>query len=323
MLHRIPLLILLVLLGNLAHAQTCCTAGAPISSFLEINGLDEKATSIQLLYEYKNIDLLVDNDIRLTNDPRTRFGQNVGVKVDYTLSSKWAFSALIPLVHQSRETFSQQQSSIGIGDLSLITQYMIFANNRSSWNISGGMKLPIGKVSHRDPSGIFFSPDMQSGTGSYDFLVRSSFNQTRFLFPFLTSNVSVLYKKNGINDDFGSTENFGGRSFAFGDEAVAVVSLRYLQDYKLGFLIPDLSLKYRWGGPNQEQQVEAPNSGGHWVSLPLGFSIVPDELKSIRFYGEIPLYQKLDGLQITTKYLVGLQLSYLIKKKNIDNLIEF
>ena len=323
MFSRILILPIFVLLANSLNGQTCCTAGAPISSFLEVNGMDEKATSIQLIYEYKSINLLVDNNQRLTNDPRSRLGQNVALKVDFTQNTKWAYSVILPLVYQSRETVSQRQTSLGLGDLTLIAQYIVFANSKSSLNFSAGAKLPIGRVNHRDDSNIFLSPDMQSGTGSYDFLVRSSYNESRFIFPFLTANASLLFRRNGFNDDFGSTENFGGRSFAFGNEAIAVAGLRYLQDYKLGFLIPDLGLKYRWGGSNQEQRIDAPNSGGHWVSLPLGFSYVPDDIKSIRLFGEIPLYQKLEGLQITTNFLVGVQLSYLIKKKNnIETLID-
>ena len=321
MLSRIILVLLIISIAFSSMAQTCCTAGAPISSFLEVNSIDEKTSSVQLLYEYKNINLLVDNSEVLVNDPRSRFGQNVALKVDHTFTDKWAFSFILPLVHQERRTFSETQSSIGIGDLSLLTQYVLFANSRSSMNITAGVKLPTGVVSHRSASNIFLSPDMQSGTGSFDFLIRSSYNRTRFIFPFLTANVSAIFRKNGKNSDFGSTENFSGRSFAFGDEAQAVAGLRYLQDYKLGFLIPDISLKYRWGGANLEQELQAPNSGGHWVSLPVGFSYVPDKLKSVRVYGELPLYQKLEGLQITTKFLVGLQLSYLIKRKKTDQLI--
>lgn len=322
MFFRLQILLCLSTLGYQSLAQTCCTAGAPISSFLEVNSMDEKSISIQLLYEYKNINLLVDNSERLENDPRSRFGQNVALKFDYTLNNKWAFSLIAPFVHQSRMTFSETQSSLGVGDVSLLAQYMLYANSKTSLNISAGIKLPTGIVSQRGVSGIFLSPDMQSGTGSYDFLIRSSYNHTRFIIPFLTANVSAVFRKNGSNDDFGSTENFGGRSFAFGDEAVALIGLRYLQDYKLGFLIPDISLRYRWGGPNKEQNNTAPNSGGHWLSLPVGFSYVHDDIKSIRLYGEIPIYQKIEGLQITTKFLIGLQMTYLIKKKTTDNLIE-
>lgn len=311
------------LLQNI-YSQTCCTAGAPISSNLEISNSEINSFSFQLGYSYKSINLLIDNDERLVNDPRTRYGQNLGLKVDYVLSKKWAVSAILPLVHQARSTISQSQSSFGLGDLSLIGQYLVYGDQRSALNVSGGVKLPIGKVDHRDASNIFLSPDMQSGSGSYDFIFRTSYNRTRFLTPLMTINVSAVFRRNGFNHSFGSTDNFEGRSFAFGNNAIFVLGLRYLINYKLGFLIPDVALKYRWGGANQEEESTASNSGGNWISVPIGFSYDLDGKKSVRLYGELPVYQKLDGLQITTDFEVGVQLSYLLlQKNNTDNLIEF
>jgi len=305
-----------------ANAQTCCTAGAPISTNLEISNSDVNTLLVQLSYEYKSINLLIDDNKKLTSDPRSRLGQNVSLKLDYILSKKFAISTILPAVHQSRSTVSQSQSSFGLGDLTLIGQYTIFADPRNAINVGAGIKLPLGKVNHRDDSNIFLSPDMQSGSGSFDFILRTSVNRTGFLLPQLTGNFSAVYRKNGLNDSFGSTDTFGGRSFGFGDSAIFILAFKYLLDYKQGFLIPDVALKYRWGSANQEEVTIAPNSGGNWFSIPLGFSYDLDGKKSLRAYGELPIYQKLEGLQITTDFIVGLQLSYLLNKKNTVHLIE-
>ena len=296
--------------GISAIGQTCCSAGAPVSAFLEIVQAKEKSMSIQLNYEYKSINLLIDNNDRLENDQRTRYGQNVSFKLDYTLNSKWAFSALIPFVHHSRNTLSENQNSYGIGDLSLLTQYNLISNELHNVNISSGVKFPVGLTSHKGPSQIFLSPDMQSGSGSFDYLVRASYSKSDFIIPFMSSLVSLVYRKNGTNESFGSSDGFAGRRFAFGDELVSVFGLRYLKTFEAGFFIPDLSLKIRWSKSNIEQGVDSPNSGGKWVSIPLGFSFVPDETKSIRVYTEIPVYQDLEGLQITTDFLIGVQFIY-------------
>jgi len=323
MVTRYLLVLWLFLFALKANAQTCCTAGAPISSNLEISNGEKHSLLVQLSYEYKSINLLIDENKRLTNDPRSRFGQNLSLKLDYILSQKFAVSAIIPGVQQGRSTISQSQRSFGLGDVTLITQYAILSKPKSALNLAAGIKLPLGKVNHRDGSNIFLSPDMQSGSGSFDFIVRSSYNLTGFVFPLLSANASALYRKNGLNDSFGSTENFGGRSFGFGDNAIFVFGLKYLLDYKQGFLIPDLAIKYRWGSANREETTLAPNSGGHWLSIPFGLSYDLDGTKTIRFYSELPVYQKLKGLQITTDFIVGLQLSYLIKTKNSDQLIKY
>ncbi|MEM9544332.1 MAG: hypothetical protein AAGA77_00090 [Bacteroidota bacterium] len=292
------------------QAQTCCSAGVPISTFMEIASSEKNSFSIQLNHEYRSINWLVDNNTRLENDPRSRYGQNTSLKFDYSLNSKWAFSALIPFVHHSRNTTSESQNSFGLGDLGLLMQYNVLSKSLYSLNVVAGIDLPIGNTSHRGSSQILLSPDMQSGSGSMDFLVGTSYAKTDFLLPFLSHFVIANYRWNGTNDSFGSTANFNGRSFAFGDEFMVVTGFRYMHTLSAGFLIPDAGVRIRWQDPNSEQGADAPNSGGRWLSLPFGLSFVPDKSKSIRLYTELPIYQNLNGLQITTNFTVGIQFIY-------------
>jgi len=302
------------------HAQTCCSAGVPMSALLEIVNTNEKSFSIQANYEYRSINLLVDNNSRLENDPRSRYGQNVSFKLDYILNSKWAFSTLIPFVHHSRNTSSESQNSFGLGDISILTQYSIFSNLTHNLNLLAGVELPTGIVNHKGSSQIILSPDMQSGSGSFDFLLGVTYSKSDFLTPFLSGFINTSYRWNGSNENFGSRDNFAGRSFAFGDEFVAIAGLKFMHTMKSGFLIPDLSLKMRRSGSNIEQNVDAPNSGGRWISLPLGLSYVPDNSKSMRIYTEFPIYQDLNGLQITTDFIIGIQFRYTRDRNKIGEI---
>lgn len=281
-----------------------------MSTFIDIADANDRSISFQLNYEYKSINLLVDDNERLENDPRSRYGQSISMKWDFTLNSKWAFSAVVPLIHHSRSTISENQNSFGIGDLSVFSQYRLYSNESHQVNISAGIKFPIGTTDHQDESMIILSPDMQSGSGSTDLFFRTAYSKSDFLIPFLSGNVSFLYKENGTNESFGKRGSFAGRSFAFGDEFSSTAGLNYLSTFDFGFLIPDINLKFRRSTANVEQGIDASNSGGQWLSLPLGIAFVPDETKSIRIYTEIPLYQDLSGLQITTDFLIGIQLKY-------------
>ena len=184
MLKTIVILVYLLISLN-AGGQTCCTAGAPISTSLEINKSSPKTWNLQLGYEYKSINTLVENDNRLKNDDRSRYGQSTTLKLDYSFSNKIAFSIITPLVHQSRNTFSAQENSLGIGDLSIISQYALVVKKEYVWIIAAGLKIPTGKSNHKDDSLITLSPDMQSGSGSIDILLRSAFVKEN-LFNFYT-----------------------------------------------------------------------------------------------------------------------------------------
>ncbi len=318
--YKIILFVFFQCIGFEAYAQTCCSAGVPMNSLLEIANSNEKSFSIQANYEYRSINLLVDNNSRLENDPRSRYGQNMSLKLDYILNSKWAVSTSIPFVHHSRNTSSESQNSFGLGDISVLAQYKLFSNETNNINLLAGAELPLGLTSHKGSSQIILSPDMQSGSGSFDFLLGATYSKSDFLTPFLSGFVNASYRWNGTNENFGSRDNFAGRSFAFGDEFVSIAGLRFTHTMKAGFLIPDISLKMRQSESNVEQSVDAPNSGGRWLSLPFGLSFVPNESKSFRVYTELPIYQDLDGLQITTDFTIGIQFIY---TKNRNEIGEF
>ena len=285
---------------------------------LNINSGDQKTISFQANYEYKSINRLVSDDMILENDPRTRYGQNISFKVDYILSKRWAVTALLPLVHQARTTFSESQNSFGIGDLTLLGQYTILKLASTELNVGLGLKLPTGSTSHKSAAGIFLSPDMQSGSGSLDYVFRLAGVTSSRKFPFLTTNYAVSYKKNSANDSFASTDNFGGRSFTFGDELLGQLGFAYQFISKNGFWIPDTVFKYRRGTANTEQTVSAPNSGGQWTSIEGGLSFVPNERYSIRANIELPIHQKIEGLQITTDLSFGVQFKYNFLPTNLD-----
>ncbi len=296
--------------------QTCCTAGAPVSSFYGIQTGEKNTWIINLNYEFKSINLLIDQNERLVNDPRRRSGQSLSAKIDYIVSNKWSFSAVLPVIQQSRKTISAEESSLGIGDILLVSQYQFLRKNDFTFGVSGGLKIPVGQRDHRSDAFIFLSPDMQSGSGSFDWIARLNLIKEHTGIPFLTSAFEVSYRDNGINNSFGSTSTFNGRRFGFGDEWVSMLSFNYQWITGQGTFIPDLSLRYRHQERNVEQSSLAPNSGGHWLSLPFGISYQPDPQKSLRIYTEIPLYQQLNGLQITTSFTAGIQFRYNLINKN-------
>jgi len=316
------ILLLVLFLGTDLNAQTCCTAGAPVGSYLGIQPASGKTLSLQLNYEYNSINLLVDQNNRIENDPRSRYGQSLSAKIDYAFNNKWAVSTILPFVHQARITRTESESSLGLGDLFFLVQYNLINNTFTTLSASGGIKLPIGKTNHKGNAGIFLSPDMQSGTGSVDYIVRTSFSRSNFLTPFSTGYFNSAFRFNGANEDFGSTPTFTGRNFAFGNESNSQLGLRYLFTTKHGFLSPDLGLKFRWADNNLEQNNDAPNSGGYWISLPLGFSFAPDENKSIALSAEFPIYQNLSGLQISTNFKLGFQVNYTFKNDKINSTLK-
>lgn len=323
---RLVLLLTFLVLSFYSWTQTCCSAGAQVSSIYTIPNEDKRVIAINVAYEYSNINLLIDNNERLINDPRTRFGQSILTKVDYVLNSRVSFSAALPFVHQSRKSISLQEQSFGIGDALILAQYIVASNKQFQVSISGGVKLPTGNTNQRN-QGIFLSPDMQSGSGTFDYIVQLGIDKKNLFSPFSTLSFRSYYRNNGVNNSFAKTETSNGRRFGFGDEWSSVLTYQYTFIRPKAFIIPDINLKVRTATANIELQSFAPNSGRTWLSFPFGLTYRPDEKKFFRAYAEIPLYQRLSGLQITTSFVTGLQFRYIFndpfKKRKLDENINF
>ncbi len=309
-LKYIVLLSLFILNILKISAQTCCSAGAPITSSFDIQSTASKTLSFNLGYEYKSVNRLVDNNKILKNDPRKRNGHNLLLKTDFNLNKKWGFSLMLPLVIQSRETASQSENATGLGDLTFLSQYVVYSKKEYSIKFMGGIKIPTGQQYIRDDRAIVLSPDMQSGSGTVDFIGRIAFEKPHIFIQNLSNQTSFSYRYNSTNNHFGDPDKIAGRQFSFGNETQFTTAFNYSTLLGTWFLIPELGLRWRHSDPNQEQGINAPNSGGYWLNVPIGIQVRPDEKWSFRMYGEIPIYQNLNGLQITTDYSIGIQFHF-------------
>lgn len=311
--------LLFPILGN---TQTCCSAGAPLSSGIGLSTKENKEVFFQIDYNHLNINRLIESNKVLINDPRERTADNILMRADVQLNNKIGVGILAPIVRHRRSTISEEQTSLGLGDIFLVGQTQLFNINESSGSFSLGIKLPSGKVTHTDDRNILISPDMQSGSGTFDLLGVLSLLEARILGTNINGQFNWIYRKNTTNNNFGSTGQNIGRSFQFGDEMILSTHLNYELVIGTWFVVPDLSLEYRHTSPNKEQGLVANNSGGDWLSLGFGIFILPGEKFSQRIYGSVPVYQNLQGLQISTNFEIGLQLSYRINiSKNNDSKI--
>jgi len=312
--------------ANSLKAQTCCSAGAPLTSTFQIAKDDAHVLNTQIKYTYRSINRLVDNREILINDPRTRLGNNLLLKLDYSLKKNFAVSAVLPYVFQSRTTISEEQSSAAIGDLLLVGQKSIPLKNDASLSFSVGTKLPTGKVNHFGERGIILSPDMQSGSGTFDFLFGTSFTKVHFLTNNLTFSSNVLFRKNTTNNNFGVIDGTGGREFKFGDEFLLETTFAYQQVWGTWFSTPYINLNYRFATANREEEGNiSNNSGGQWIGTQAGIQLAPNETFTFIIYGQVPFFQSLEGTQITTDFEVGIEFNYRIrtkkKEKTIDEII--
>ena len=134
--------------------------------------------------------------------------------------------------------------------------------------------------------------------------------QKHFIKKNVSFGASLLYRRNTTNDTFGETSTSSGRSFKFGDDFLADVTLSHQQLWGVWFATPYVNLQYRNSQANIEEESESPNSGGQWLSAQAGLQFVPKQNFNIKLYGQVPFYQSLQGTQITTDYEIGIEINH-------------
>ena len=187
--------------------------------------------------------------------------------------------------------------------------------------VATGFKLPTGTTTNIDPRGIFLSPDMQSGTGTFDFITSTSIVKRRIADSKFNAQLGFLYRVNTTNQRFGAINGSEGREFKFGNELQLDFSLNYELLLGATFLVPNIDFTYRTTAANQEQAFNASNSGGNWLSSTIGVFILPNEKFSQKIYFGMPLAQSLEGLQITTDFEFGIELAYRFNLSKDDLII--
>lgn len=309
------LIFFIITLIKFSSSQTCCSAGTPILSAIETSNTASGQLRFTLTADHNSIkDVL--NGSRSIEPIRERSGNSLLLDISYGLNDYWSFTVLIPFIEQQRKLVKKNTSGSnekiitrGFGDLLVLFKYNILVSSLAKQRqlaVGYGLKMPTGRSDLKDNNGFLISADLQSGTGSWDHLFllyyAQSFRPDAYSF---FGNIS--YRLNGNNNRFQiSSGPFS--NYQFGN----VFSLTLGASYKLNTLF-DLSVQGRFRKSEQDRfgQQEISNTGGNWVYIIPGLNVNIDPV-SLRFFGQLPVYRKLDGIQLTTTFTAGISVFYSI-----------
>lgn len=293
------------------NAQACSCGGAPLLSSLEFPSTAPGTWQFGLTYEFNSISDLVTETDQLDDDTRRRRIHTGLLEISYGINNRWSASLILTLLQQERRTSpgsgigQDLLRTRGIGDALLLAKYNlvptdIFHQHRLT--IGAGLKMPLGE-SDLLANGTLISADMQPGTGAWDGVLWANYflglsrSRTTGLFT------SASYRKTSTNDRFGS-QNEGYR---FGNEFVSTGGFNYRPR---PFFDLNLALRYRSVDPDQFANHETPNSGGRWLNLLPGINLNMAGSFTLRLTGQIPVYRKLNGTQLTTDYTTSISILY-------------
>ncbi len=298
-----------------AFAQTCSCGGPPLLGSLE--SLPGSAGNLQLgiTYDFRSISDLVSFTTKLDDETRSRDSRAILLQAEYSLTDRFTLALSSPFVRQNRTILSEigngeNLRTKGFGDIMALAKYSLIPQSifsKQSVAVGLGIKLPTGESELRNNS-LLLSADMQTGTGSVDYILWAATSRIISRNSSLNIFASSLYRINGNNDRFGS-EN---ENYKFGNEfrLVTGTSFQLVSNF-----IQSISLKYRHSQADKFADLPLASSGGQWFDLESGVSTNVLQNIGLNMTALIPVYRQIEGTQFSTSYAVSFSLFYNLNLK--------
>lgn len=303
-------------------AQTCSCGGPPL-----LGSLDSPATGAGIwrfgfTYEFSSISDLFEGSNERVDDLVEREVNSGALQIDYGLSSRFSLSTAFTLLSQNRRTSIASGGDFervsGIGDALVLVKFQLLTHSalsNTSLALGAGAKAPLGSSTVRGAVPGLITPDMQPGTGAWDFVFWSGWSRSLDRSKGLNVFGSATFRLTTTDGDRfqGVSDTLEG--YRFGNELVSNLGVGANISGKLS---GSLGVRYRWNNAHKTLGVEAPNSGGQWLNLTPGLNYTLLERLTLRGSGQLPIVRDVEGTQFTTSYSLSFSMFYTLAKSTPD-----
>lgn len=240
------------------------------------------------------------------HDELETINKNLLASLDYAFDDGRGVSLQIPYIlsrehshihnHRGAKLFESWDLS-GIGDIRVIGRRQS-ATDMSMHGVRYGLKLPTGKFDDVNEDGDMAERSLQPGTGTTDLLLGTFYNRISegaFASWFAQTLVQVpLNTRSDYRPGAQLSVDVGGRH-----EFTAAMN---------GLLQVNMQFKHADTGA----EAESKDSGGYYFFLSPGFSYAITRDMRIYGFAQLPLFQRVHGVQLTTDWsaVVGINLGF-------------
>ncbi len=299
------------------NAQTCCSGGIPLSNNIGLSQQEKSTIQLGLNYDYNNLNTLNFGTETLNDNSRLRITHSILLNANYSITNRFAIEGLFTWVNQRRKIsqFGNQNldQTSGIGDAVLLLKYNFpeLLGKTSNLAIGLGTKVPLGSSTETNSQGITLNADLQPGSNAWDIIYWTSFSKNFNFRPSLTFSSRAIYRSTGTNNSY-----FGNSTYKFGNEFQGFISFSDQFTLFKTLTDPSISFKYRNANLDKIDGFDLDNTGGDWVSIIPNFSINLTPNITFSTKTEIPIYNNVDGTQLTPTYRITTGLLLKISPKN-------
>lgn len=303
---------LLAALGGAAHAS-CGSAfcsintdwGASTTGLTEGSTLDLRYENIRQDQPRTGTRRIAVGEIPHHHDEVRTSNQNLVATYSHTWASGWGFSATLPFVdrdhlhihnHQGAQ-LPEQWKFREVGDVRLTARYQRYLEGSDAApRMAGaffGLKLPTGRTNVSNADGDVAERSLQPGTGTTDLILGGIFHQQ------IAASGAAWFAQAQLQQPLNSHADFRpGTQLALDVGYAHPFTERFS-----GLVQVNAVVKRR----DQGAQAEPEDSGGRFVFLSPGVSYKAGEMFRLYAYYQHPLYQNVNGVQLTARraFVVG------------------
>jgi len=237
-----------------------------------------------------------------TEDEVRTLNRNLVATLDYSWAPDWGVTVLVPYVSRTHEHIVNDElegpvkedwSFSGLGDLRLLGRYQLNRPDGSTAGLRFGFSLPTGETDVRNAEGVRAERSLAPGSGTTGLILGANLNGKIGATPagYFTS-VTGQWALNSHNDYRPGYQLLlnGGASYPLNGSLTALLQLSAL-------------IK----GRDQGAEAEPEDSGSQQVFVGPGASLALTRHLWVYAFVELPLYQHVNGTQLTadTAFVAG------------------
>jgi hypothetical protein len=289
---------------------TCGSAFCMVNTSWNVQGAwTEPGLRFDLRYEF------IDQDQPMAGSNKVGVGQipkhhdeirtinrNWLATLDYAYDENWGASATLPVLDRDHSHIHNHMGQqlletwkfTRVGDLRVLGRRQWRSESREAlrldfYGVNFGLKLPTGDTEVRNADGDLAERTLQPGTGTTDVLIGGYFRR-------MLGSGSSWFTDALVQQPLNSHRNFKP-----GTRVSLDLGYRYEASDKLALM---LQLNALHKDHDQGSDAEPQDSGGRFLFVSPGLSYMLT--KNLQLYGfvQLPLYQYLNGVQLTADWAV-------------------
>jgi len=210
----------------------------------------------------------------------------------YGIGQHYQVFAFVPYQYNNRNIDGAKTTNSGIGDVSFLVNRIIINDEHKKWNQSltagAGMKLPTGKYTDISIADNRELPNIQPGTGSWDFMTNA--------------NYTLKHNRAGVNIDGSYTITTANKySYKYGNRLNSGLACFYSFELKKLSIIPQAGVRYEYAlndYDNYSKKWLNEESGGYLLFATAGAQVYYKRFGGRLTY-QLPVSQHYGGGDIT------------------------